>query len=125
MNKYAKLMYRAARLMEERSLLGPDEKWLIAELCMGAREIEQQAPVAWMYEHQGTCHAIFHDPTAVEKYHNLTPSTPLYSHPPESQLLRQAIEICREQGRRWDSDEAITDRNYAGHCANLIEEMLK
>lgn len=38
-------------------------------------------------------------------------------------MLGRAVEICREQGRHWDSDDVIADRNYADHCADLIEQL--
>lgn len=39
------------------------------------------------------------------------------------EALDRAVEICREQGRHWDSDDVIADRNYADHCADLIEQL--
>ena len=35
--------------------------------------------------------------------------------------ISKAAAICREQGRHWDSDAVIIDRNYADYCADLIE----
>jgi len=28
--------------------------------------------------------------------------------------------ICIGQGKEWDSDEVVTTKNYAAHCAELI-----
>lgn len=46
-------------------------------------EYEQQRgePVAWMYEHNGERHVLFHDPTEAERFHGLPLSTPLYAAP--------------------------------------------
>lgn len=28
--------------------------------------------------------------------------------------------ICDAEGREWDSDDAVTEKNYAAHCAHRI-----
>jgi hypothetical protein len=32
----------------------------------------------------------------------------------------QCAKICTNQGNEWDSDDVITNKNYAAYCAELI-----
>jgi hypothetical protein len=38
--------------------------------------------------------------------------------------LKVAAEICSEEGREWDSDAVITEKNYAEHCAQRIRTII-
>jgi len=37
--------------------------------------------------------------------------------------LEAAARLCDEQAAEWDSDELVSDKNYAAHCAALIRAM--
>lgn len=41
------------------------------------------------------------------------------------EALAEAAEICPEEGREWDSDAVVTDKNYAEHCAQRIRAIVK
>lgn len=28
--------------------------------------------------------------------------------------------LCDAEARKWDSDDVVTEKNYAAHCANII-----
>lgn len=34
--------------------------------------------------------------------------------------LKEAAEICKGQGAKWDSDNVVAEKNYAAHCGQLI-----
>lgn len=38
--------------------------------------------------------------------------------------LAVVVEICDEEGREWDSDRQITDKNYASFCAGRIRALI-
>ena len=31
--------------------------------------------------------------------------------------------VCTEQAKEWDSEDVITDKNYAGYCAQAIRNL--
>lgn len=43
----------------------------------------------------------------------------------KAELVRKCAEICDSQGKEWDSDDVVIDKNYAHVCRDAILSLLQ
>jgi dissimilatory sulfite reductase (desulfoviridin) alpha/beta subunit len=44
-------------------------------------------------------------------------------HDGQITAYRRAADLCAHDGAEWDSDNLVTEKNYAAHCGQQISQM--